>query len=901
MLKRTLIILASVSILGAGYLTYDKWMKNANISVWSFVPENAIFIYENSRADLTWTELSEINTWKMLELIPEVERINGALLALDSSLNADRKSLELIGKSPFLISSHLTARNVFDFLFVLEIKSIDQQNILKRLQDAYIEGGYTKKVRSYLNFTISEVSNPKGTTFTYIFYRNFFIASSTAYLVEDAIRTLSEKTMRSYRELYPSLFELAKLERDHGNIYLNINQFGNFSRAFYTDPTSTEIATDGFLDMSFQDNSIQFDGFVFASGDYFIHQFSGVDGSAFNLAEIISNDNGVLYHYSCTNPEILGTNLSGYFSGHSDLVSKKQQLISDYDFDPGHVFNLLDEEMALGVQFTGINKNKTLYLRVKDAEDAMDFFRSATERLARAGGDTVFTEAYKNSIIYKLDIREFPFTLLGDHAKGFDECYFTSHRNFIIFSNTLPGIKKQLDDIALENTWRKSLRKVKFLEKTSQESSFSLFLHTPAVWNHMYTKLDEKWKRIASQNDYILKRFENIALQFNEVDNKYYTNIIIDLPESNTTGGLTLKKEKSIELGNPLVTKPFLVRNHNDGLFETLVQDSSNYLYLIDRDFEVAWDLDLNERIIHNVSQIDYYRNNKLQYVFITGSQVHIIDRNGDYLPEYPREISNAKALRYLTIIDYDGSKNYRFGIADEDGNVFITDKDANPLEGWSPRQFGAPLSAPPRHFRIGGTDVIPVQLNTGEIHLMSRRSREYPGFPIKTNQPVSSDYNLRPGSQFATTAYTTITENGQILSVNLKSNTLRREQLFRPNPETHFEIINDVSKSSHIILRKSANEYEVLDSDGSQYFRKDYLQEQEFFVQYYDLSSSKKYIVIGNPQDNFIYLYDLNGKLVTSRPIRGNKPISMLYSGNKDEHQIYIVNQNELALFLMN
>ena len=190
--------------------------------------------------------------------------------------------------------------------------------------------------------------------------------------------------------------------------------------------------------------------------------------------------------------------------------------------------------------------------------------------MARSKGDTAFSETFKNSIIYKLDVEEFPFTLLGDHAKGFKECYFSGYRNYIIFSNTLPNIKKLLVDIELENTWRKSLRKVRFLEKTSKESSFSCFIHTPGIWNMLVSSLDSKWRRIAIENDFIFRSFENIAIQFNEVDNKYFTNVVIDLPESNITGNVTATKEKSIDFANPIVTKPFLVRNHNNGLFETL-------------------------------------------------------------------------------------------------------------------------------------------------------------------------------------------------------------------------------------------------------------------------------------------------------------------------------------------
>ncbi len=895
-----MVVLAALCLVGVGYFTYDRLVIRANLSVWSFVPENSLMVYENENIPQTFDQINSVNTWKTLNVIREIQGIEDRTNRLDSALNEDGIFSDLLSDVPSLISIHQIAKNEFDFLFIIEIKSINQQNILNKLQEAYIVGGFNKKVRNYLNFNITDLTNTQGKQFTYIFHRNFFIGSATAYLVEDAIRTLNDNETLSFVEKNELLFQLTKLEKDHGNIFLNGRSLDKFIQAYTPSVDMPPIMVNGYLDLLFNQNSIQMDGFVFSEDAHFLEQLTEIEGKPFDLSEIISNNTAVLYHYSFHDPEKMASNLLAY-NEDPGTINAKRSLLEKYDFDTDHTFNLLDEEIALGVQYQGSDVFKSLYLEVINAQDALEFFNSVVERQLRKSGESPFTENFEGFTISRLNTPEFPLTILGKHASGFEEIYFTSFRNFLIFSNSLQNLKENLSDILNENTWLKSLRMARFLEKTNQETCFSFFISTPALWPTVQSKLDPKWEKLASINDFVFESFENIAIQVNHVEDKFFTNIVIDLPESNVSGGLSASQSKSLNFPNPIISKPFLVRNHNDGLFETIVQDSSKSIYLVDKDFNVLWSLDIEEELQGNIRQMDYYQNNKLSYAFITGTKIHVIDRNGEYLPGFPIHLDSEAEFQHFDVVDYDGSRNYRFVLADNAGNVFITDKNGSSLEGWNPRKFEGSLNVVPKHYRIDGTDIILIQLEKGEIHSLSRRSREYPGFPIDLDQEIHSDFNVKPGGKFNSSLLTTVSENGELISFNLKGRTMSRDQLLKPSTQTHFEIINETGGKDFLILRKTKNQYEILDRLGAVLFEKDYLEEEEFFIQYYDLSASKKYVVVGNRSNQFIYLYDLNGRLVTNRPIRGSNPVSMIYSGSKDEHQLYVAQGNELVLYNIN
>jgi hypothetical protein len=896
MLKRILIIVVTLLLGGVGYFIVNRWIEDSNLNNWSFIPAHALLVYEHSNLPSTYDQIKEEPVWKNLSLIPQFLDLEAVLPRIDSVLNDSGTAASLFADAPFLSSLHRTGQNSFDFLMVLEINNMSQQGILSRVQEAYVKGGYVKKTRTYLDFSITEITRSPEEVFSYILYKNYFVGSFTAYLVEDAVRALVSIEDRSFEYNFPELFEVIKLKEDEGNLYLNLEQLEYFFTGFTKDPFNVPLGKSGYLDLHISAQDIELDGFVYSNSNDFLNQFKGISGSEFDLTEVISNDDAIITHYSFSDGQALRPQIKDYLSSNQPkILNQRKDLIAQYDFDVEHVFNLMDQELALGVRYKGDEDIKTLYLEVKDSQDAYDFFRSISERHAIRSEDTLFLETYNGYEILRLEVSEFPMALVGNHAGGFEECYFSVHRNYLIFTSSLPELKKQLNDIASENTWRKSLRKTRFLEKTNPEAGFSLYLNIPSVWPRFISNLKDPWKSIALRNDFVFKNFENISLQFSQVDEKFFTNAVIDLPNSNISGNQLLVQQNKAEFGGGLGTKPYLVRNHNGGDFEILVQDTLNHIYLVGSSFEVLWDQPINEPILGPVYQVDYYQNRKLQYAFITTSQIHLIDRNGDYLPGYPLSLPGTDQLLQFNVIDYDGSKRYRFGLTDPKGGIYLTNKSGEVLSGWDPLQFSSGFSSTPRHYRIGGTDVFVFITENGEIDLRSRRGRSYPGFPVKAGSGIVGDFFLESGSRFNQTQLTVVTTEGQLLTIDLKANVIRREQLYKPAPNTHFEIINDVGRDDFIILRKTSNQYEILDKNLNLLFQKDYLEEEGFFIQYYNLSSSKEYVVIGNPSSSFIYLYDLNGRLVTNRPIQGDRELSMIYSGNKDELLIYVTRGNQL------
>ena len=200
-------------------------------------------------------------------------------------------------------------------------------------------------------------------------------------------------------------------------------------------------------------------------------------------------------------------------------------------------------------------------------------------------------------------------------------------------------------------------------------------------------------------------------------------------------------------------------------------------------------------------------------------------------------------------------------------GDAFLTDKAGTPLEGWNPYHFEKDIVGSMRHFRIGGTDVYTVVLANGEIFLLSRRAKIYKGFPLKLNLNTESDYHLRIGSNFKSSHWTLLTENGTLFQVNLKGEILHKKQLYKPATDTQFTLINDSKNKKYVIAKATKTKITLVNDQDEIYFEKNHPLDKKVRVQLFSNGNQGDYIVLNPIEDGYMRLFDLKGNLLTLAP----------------------------------
>jgi len=908
-LKRTFIVFFILIIVAGGVYYYFTQVQHKRVDSWSLVPTSAIIVYENSHLVDNWNTILERSVWKTMKKMPYFSQWESGLNEADSLTGKDGSLDKLFRNRRFLISAHVISSQEFDFLFNLDLYDQAGENafnqIILGIQRDY---NMVSKSRTYQGFELIDLQRKTDKkTFTYFIYENVVVGSYTSFLVEDVVRTVADGMKESFKGHIPSLSNISRLENDEGNIYVDYAKLPGLlaimigHQQLESMHEFQNFTDDTYLDVKITDAEILLNGITtvdLTSNEDFIGTFRNQNPGQIKLMGLIPNTTAVLYHVSFSDFKEWQGELSKYWS-----ATDQMQFDRYLDFEAKYQLKLdwVSNEAANAILETPNRENpdQLVFVGIRDKDVVFDELSSFAEKLSEEQGDSLYIEVYNGTPIIQLPFRDFPSILMGGYFKGFENSFITIYEDYLLMGNSMQVIKNYLADVDNENVWGKSVRKNIFLENTLTETNFSMMINTSLSWNMIMNHINEHWKDIFTRYETPLKSFDLISLQISNLDRRFYTSIAIGHQEKKDTKPLDsrVQIQQSVYTISPIISKPYVVKNHNNNRFEILVQDSSNILYLVSNEGEILWGDSLKQPIVTNIYQVDFYKNRKLQYLFATKNHLHLLDRNGDYVENYPIKLNEGVEAQFLSVIDYDNSKRYRFMVVDQNGHIYLYDKNGKNLEGWTPRNLEGPLTIPGFHIRVRGGDcMIGIQKN-GVLNVMNRRGQMYPGFPLDLRIPYVNDIFVSIGNDFSSTRIIAISGEGELIEVNLNGKILKREQFYKPTKESKFWLVNDALQKTFVIARQEYNKISFLDRKGEVIFEKSLISSGELSTQYYSFSSDRQVFIVLDEEQEFAYLYDNTGKPFSFEPLECGFPVALIYSTKNDEYQLYKCYNNNLTM----
>ena len=359
-------------------------------------------------------------------------------------------------------------------------------------------------------------------------------------------------------------------------------------------------------------------------------------------------------------------------------------------------------------------------------------------------------------------------------------------------------------------------------------------------------------------------------------------------------GSTTLQSVISQTFEGELLGKPKIVRNHTNNSREIILQDSTNKLYLLSSEFDIIWIDSVSQRVTTDFSQIDFYKNNKLQLLFGSDNKVFLIDRNGQNVEKYPIEVGDSE-ITSLNVVDYNKTKKYRWAITNSDGELYLLDKKGKQLKNWSPNKKKYRNSGGINHTRILGKDLMLICKEDGIVDILNRQGISYPGFPMNFEKDIDDQYILKPGTSFNKSSLTLIAKDGEIISVNLRGKFLKRDQLILGSQSSEYSFVKDVSSNKYIIAVVDERKISILSSDGNKKFEKDYINNGDLRIQYYNFGPGNELVIITDQLQEFSYLYDGDCNLINSIPLENSHELSVLYSRIRNEYEVFTSFHNRL------
>ena len=904
--KTALLITLLLVALATAYLLFDKYYEKEPATLWDLVPANAITVYESSQLYDTWERLHESVMWPSLASISAIDDLERELNAIDT-VNGEPGGLKQLMSGEFLISIHVVKKNAFDFLYLVDLNRIETQQLISTLIRSYEkDDSASRRTRTYQEMEIHEIEKDDW-IFSYLIHDNKLIASFTPFLVEDVIRRITDPEMPGFAAENPNLLSMPKLSSDDGNMYLNIDNLGEFISAFAASENVQDareisnLGNNAFLDVKAGNNNIFLSGFTSSGNDRkLLSAFKDQVPVEVDFKFRVPVNTAVFYHFSFSDIVSWHGRMKTFWGvENSSFLDERAQAFETYNVDidafyaaMGSSVSMMQLEIPGSSGFTPVAMAAT-----RDPGGMMSTLNQLGESIARAAGDTAYVENYGSYEIRELEISEFPRQLFGPLFTGFERTYFSFDGEVLYLAPDLVTLKEVLSAIQSENTWGRSVLYNRFVDDLLKEANITMVVNSRKAWENLLSKADPAWLGFARENAASLKNFGLIGVQFSKMDELFYTSIMI------LHDGRRVEQERRpradvrmrAALTYPVSTKPYVVRNHTNNMLEVAVQDTADYFHLIGPEGNTLWSKRIDGPMTSDVTQVDFYNNGKLQYFFTTAKAIHIIDRLGNYVEGYPVALEHN--TRFATVVDYDNSKNYRWLISDEFGNLYLYNKNGVVLEGWSPRAIGGRLSSAPFHVRVRGRDCIIAIEAAGRIHMTNRRGENYPGFPLDLGSRIETLPFIQPGANFSESELSVIDKDGKLITFNMEGKVIRSEQLYKPTTSTEFELIPDVLGKTYILARYDRKRLVLLDREQNEIMAKDYLDGNQLNVQYYDFGSDVRVYAVADETQGFTYLYDNDGSMIGAQPLDSGREIALLYSELNKTFTIYYVSGKQVLV----
>lgn len=893
-MKRTpfVITLLIVVVSVGGFFAYDWFFAKKQTDLWSLVPQSSVVVYESSNCTTCIESARQSPLWQLVSRAALFERKQDSLQSLVAFLSNP--------KPGSLASLHVTKKDGFDFVFYLPLYAKSEKLILEAAVEEWKKKpGFKYSEREFNGFKIQELTG-QGNVFSWVMLDDAWAGSFTPFLVEDVVRTVNADNESNFRETIASVYQMPRIKGDAGNLYLSVKNLSQWLSVFDDHINQDVFASLGestLLDVKNGTKNLVLNGFTannMANPQSLLTVFRAQTPVPFESKSYVSNRTAVYTMFGINDGKALGKALQSYsLSKRKQFTDTLARVAAALKVDINAMYRHIDDEV--GVCYVESGSNQISKVLLIESEKSDSIILALNKIATQLSEDTVFHEPFSSYELRELPLYRFPEKLLWPLVSGFDHTYYATNGKVVFMAEDLEGLKQFLDDVDKEETWGRSVLQNKFLSSTLLESNLSLFVNSGRVWHLLSNNLQPRWQRFLAENGRLTHSLGMGAIQFSNLNESFYTNAIwtYDQPAAASSPAGDFQRTVT-NFDSGVLSRPYVVRSHVDRSYEVVVQDSAYNVYLVSSQGKALWKYPSNGPIIGKVEQVDFFNNGKLQYFFATPGQLHIVDRLGNTVSPFPIA-TKTKDIEYISVIDYDHSKKYRFLVAERSGKLWMFDKDGKNLDGWNPRNIEGELFTAPEHQRIRGRDYLIAMRKDGTMYIMNRRGENLKGFPLKLDARPTGDYFLEVGSGSSNSYIVVVSRDGFRIKFDLEGKVQSRETLVKASIESTFSLIRENTGKSYIIVRQDPKGLTLYSPDNKEIVINEYIGKNAVDIQVFDFGAGDMVYTVTDRVQDLSFLYDKNGSFIIPTPLESQGVA--VSKNDQDRVKTYTTYQNTLIV----
>ncbi len=896
-MRKLLIALISLILIGIiGYFLIPVKPKVRSLGyseALNAIPPKASFIIRSDDIINKWNTLSNSTIGQSLNRIESYINIQNIFSKIDS---AQSENITSFFNQKVFIAGVLTAGDQLNQIIALEDGGASKDQVKSFFESVFGCKPLDSKVYENYAIDIYELNQVK---ISFAHVGNVVLFSTSVILIEEGIRELSaERHLPDYLG-FKKLLKTADIRSD-GNIFINFNQIGGFFNLYGNNHIDFSKSFNQFggwaeLDLNSRDQSWMLNGFSFISDSTYsyLNSFSGEKAQSLDVSSVIPENTGVLNYRSFSSFKSYKIKYNKYLSQKQVLyhhqkniinINKKHEFSVEEDF-----YNWIGNEIALFTvsgDKTSFNKNSGLIVKIADIDKAKEGLRQIHQSTG------INNEVkYQTFLINDLGLTNFFPLVLGDEFQVISGSKYLIVEDYIIFANDESLLKHVVNFYLRGRTLVKNIQFNEFYSQFSGESNLFYYYNFKFSNNYFGSFLKKSELTSYKTNQDSLNNLQAFGLQINANKKLFFTNAYVNYTSNETVQNISLIE---VKLDTTYSIRPTIVKNHYTNEKELLIQDDNNTLYLVNNVGKIIWRKDLNEPIIGSIKQVDRYKNNKLQYVFVTKNKIHQIDRKSIYVEGYPVNLK-APVTKGLVVFDYDENRNYRM-LVTQGKNIHNFSIDGEIVKGWDFNP-GENVAVEPKLIQIKHKDYIVLSDVSGKVRVLNRKGEDR----IKLNNQFPSNtknYSIWKNNALSNSGVLGTDTNGIIFFLKLadEMETFAVKSFegdfsidykdFNGDGTLDFVIIND--QSVQVFKNNKKIETTIYDIEFK----------PAYGVETFQLNQNRTVNILTDKDEMKIYGYDQKGQLLNSFPIEGVSPSLVADIDNNKSYDL-IVGDNLGSLYI--
>jgi len=761
-------------IAGLGYKKYIE-IKKSNFEAIQAIPNNASVIIKSTNWTESWNKLEKSSIWNQLSSVNQLDSFKNSIKNLTSEIDTNKQLQEIFINNPFYFSIHHEEQDFSPFLSLL----LDE-NLKQYFLNHFFNGDIEK--RKYEGIDIYKFN----TNWNLAFQEGIVFLSTSPLLIEQSIRQIKNELSLANNESFNRVKSTESSFADM-HIYLNYKQLSNLidENSILSSKNKTQIsrwANWAELDLKIKDDKFLFNGFTLAedSSSNYLTTLRKQEPININLSRIApSNTNKII--------AIGLSDYSTYYKNYKEFLAKHNNL-----YEHNKWIQDVNKKYKINIENTlnAIIKNEVAIISTYASEKSEDYilFNSEKESLdilkfiGNIIDENQEIEIYRDYELININLPNLFPSVFGTLFNVKNSTYFSWIDGYIVFANSPTSLKTFINNYISGDILERNASYKLFAQNLFGKSNF-LYYTNPSVgkWKE---KLNSNWKQYISSDKW--SNISAFAYQLSANNELFNNNVVLNFESQ-------VKKESqlnwSVNLANSILLKPQILTNHKNNKKEVFTQDTNNLIYLISTSGKILWKKEIGGKILGDVNQLDFYKNNKLQLVFNTSDSLYLLDRNGNNVENFPVPLK-IKAINGHKLLDYDKTKRYRILITNEQKSISNYDKEGNIVSGWKFEEMESNISNDIVYINFKGKDFIYVVDDSGNAIIVARNGKKRYDFGMIPNADafyVDKNYGYIYSSD----------ETGNIWATDLEGKQTK---------------LHTSAESEHYFLAKQMNEDDIIE-----------------------------------------------------------------------------------------